>query len=211
MNNKFKKLIAILFVITAFACLFSFNISAEDEIESIPENNLEVSYDSGFATCRADESDASAYRDTSINDLEKTTDLAVLKQFLVEELRSCPTSIDLSSLRIAGNNDMVNSLGNFIFYNVPELFHVQGFDISWSNGILTTFTPTYRVGAETSDVYVAKYNAMVKCANILLEGIENNDNLTDVEKALLLHDRLAVWNEYDDTSELPLTHTAYLA
>lgn len=34
-------------------------------------------------------------------------------------------------------------------------------------------------------------------ADKLLDGIMDNANLTDVEKALLVHDRLAVWVDYD--------------
>ena len=38
---------------------------------------------------------------------------------------------------------------------------------------------------------------LVLAADKLLEGINGNSRLTDVEKALLVHDRLAAWTDYD--------------
>ncbi|MCQ2427908.1 MAG: hypothetical protein MJ137_05850 [Clostridia bacterium] len=42
-------------------------------------------------------------------------------------------------------------------------------------------------------------NDLPESAAILLDGIKGNDNLTDVQKALLLHDRIAAFSEYDSS------------
>ena len=41
------------------------------------------------------------------------------------------------------------------------------------------------------------YSKMVEHAEILLYDVKGNDSLSDVEKALILHDRLAAFNAYD--------------
>ncbi len=45
--------------------------------------------------------------------------------------------------------------------------------------------------------YLADLTAVHTIASQLMDGIKGNDALTDVKKALLLHDRLAQWNRYD--------------
>lgn len=45
--------------------------------------------------------------------------------------------------------------------------------------------------------YLADLTAVQTIAENMLEGIKGNNNLHDVKKALLLHDRLAAWTQYD--------------
>ena len=66
--------------------------------------------------------------------------------------------------------------------------------MSISNGIIKTVKPTYTY---TAQEYTKMYNECMSQANIILDGISGNNQLNDVQKALLIHDRLAVHCEYD--------------
>jgi hypothetical protein len=63
-----------------------------------------------------------------------------------------------------------------------------------SGNYITEVIPYYDYAAS---VYQPMYAACEAAADKLLSGIVGNQDLTDVQKALLIHDRLAVWCEYD--------------
>ena len=56
---------------------------------------------------------------------------------------------------------------------------------------------SYEPFANTKEQYAACMKEINDACDILLEGIEGNNKLTEAEKALLIHDRLIVWSEYD--------------
>lgn len=60
---------------------------------------------------------------------------------------------------------------------------------------LTSLIVDYRYSQEEYEAKLAECEA---AADKLLSGIRGNDSLSDVEIALLLHDRLVLWNEYDN-------------
>lgn len=106
--------------------------------------------------------------------------------------------IDLSKYKLPADVDLFETICEYIFYESPELFRVTGImadvggrDESFIVGLKGSYIYKY------PEDFVADYNAMVKKANEMLEGIEGNDSLSDVEKALLLHDRIALFCEYD--------------
>ncbi len=106
--------------------------------------------------------------------------------------------IDLRKYNLPTDVDLYTAICEHIFYESPELFRVTGI-----SAVLGGKNESQIVGLKGAYIYdypsdfVEDYNAMVKKADEMLQGIEGNDNLNDVEKALLLHDRIATFCEYD--------------
>ena len=136
--------------------------------------------------------------------LEDYVDLNVFRQALVERFASCSDHIDISDFNIPDEGDLATQISEFIWYRTPEAYHVYGLAVyGFNSGYLTDISVSYLPEADTPQEYAAGFAEVKEAADILLRGIEGNTALTDVEKALLLHDRLAVWTEYN--------YSAYLA
>lgn len=111
--------------------------------------------------------------------------------------RNCESYCDISSFGIPYNTSSLSILPEVIGREDPLSFHVNNMSVD-----ITSFYPLKIRGVRLSYVcskaeYKEKLSAAVSAADILLEGIEGNNELGDVEKALLIHDRLGVWTEYD--------------
>ena len=115
-----------------------------------------------------------------------------LEEYIVAEMQKCETSIDLSSYYIAPAK--INDIASFIYDNSPELFHVTRFGYTTIFGYILTLNPEYNCTAEEYQVKIAECDAV---AEDMVKDIRDNDNITDVEKALLLHDRIALNCDYD--------------
>ena len=117
--------------------------------------------------------------------------------YLMQEFAKCPSQINIEKYNI--HVSQWKDLTSVIWYETPELFHVisLGYNYYRSSGKIANIFPGYRTHADTAAEYSACLNQMVTNAEYLLRGVKNNTALSDVEKALILHDRLAVWTEYD--------------
>lgn len=130
----------------------------------------------------------------SVEELDNYVDIDKFRTYLINGLASCPNSLDISSFKIPYNSTSFSAIGSYIYYETPELFHIAGLGGSISGGYIKTISPSYRYSsAQYGTMLTDFYNG----ANTLLKDIKGNSSLSDVEKALLLHDRLAVWCEYD--------------
>ncbi len=143
--------------------------------------------------------------------IEEIVDIDLFKERVISAYKNSQDKIDVSDFNIKATNANFNLLVNFMFYNMPESFHIDGASGEESNGYLTYIVVNNYIPLTD---YTVMYNQMVSAADTLLNGIENNDNITELEKALLLHDRLAVWNVYDtenfEQDTVPtISHTAY--
>ena len=92
--------------------------------------------------------------------------------------------------------------GNLLNYMIkkgdPETFHIKSFSYSvQAIGGTYCFNNIYFNYYYTKDEYDAMISVIRRAAHSLLLGIEGNDALSDVQKALLIHDRLIVHCEYD--------------
>ena len=106
-------------------------------------------------------------------------------------------TFDASSYNIILTDEVREALADFVFEENPELFLAKApisYSYSPSTGLLTKVTPTYGM---TLAEYQAALTKVEAVADQLLYGIAGNKLLTDVEKALLVHDRLAIHCEYD--------------
>lgn len=138
--------------------------------------------------------------------LEDVLDTEAFVDYLIEQLKVVDCThiiqgssklfgyIDISQFEIPYSDEMWSTLSSFIWYNSPELFRIYSMGYSTSSGkfSLIAFAEYY-----TKEDYAVMLEEMYSSADRLLNGIKGNENLDDVEKALLLHDRLALLCEYD--------------
>ena len=119
-----------------------------------------------------------------------------LRARICRAARRCDAACDLSDFGFYYGGDTGTLIARLVYDYDPESFHVNGvsFSIDGSRKI---------VGANlfyncTAAEYASKRAEMIASANEILSGIEGVDGLSDLHKALLLHDRLAVRCEYNN-------------
>ena len=125
--------------------------------------------------------------------------------YMVEQLKvvdgtsSTIAIIDISKFNIPKNDSVKEALKELIWYNSPELFRIADMGLA-HNGAY--YTDLHFYSHYTKEEYAGMHSQMINEAEKLLIGVKDNPNLTDVEKTLILHDRLALHCEYDnDTFE----------
>lgn len=131
---------------------------------------------------------------TQLSTLTRAIDLEAFKQYLSEQLYECTARIDISMYNLANSDENREALSSIIHTDIPEAFHVDRIAVGYTSTKLMWIEPEY---VYTAEEYRLMYAECQTAANELLAGIENNPALTDVEKALLLHDRIALLCEYD--------------
>ncbi|MBQ5884477.1 MAG: hypothetical protein IIW72_08110, partial [Clostridia bacterium] len=143
---------------------------------------------------------------TNVDGLNAYFDLKKFNDYMVEQLYMVDGTIekgviDLSQFSIPGSKteDMVE----LIWYNSPELFPINGIDFSVKTGVNPSapnqeyIDSLYFSSSYTQEESKKMHSKMVSNAEVLLYGVKNNSSLSDLEKALILHDRLVAFNEYD--------------
>ncbi len=124
---------------------------------------------------------------------------ASLMKYLLEHLGKCEYEINLESFNIPYSSSWGTQFVEVLYYETPELFHVYDVDVYYYNTSykVAFIRVLYRDYADTAEEYAPLLKSMKANAEYLLRGVKGNDALNAVEKALVLHDRLAVWVEYD--------------
>lgn len=152
--------------------------------------------------------DSPAAMQNSVSVLKHYTDTEEFRERVFSAVSECKETIDIYDLSIPFG--ISESVADFIWYHMPEAFNVYkiGFSYYEHDGVLSSVVVSYYSFADTKAEFAACFAQFMASADNMLKGIENNSNLTDVEKALLLHDRLALWTEYDYSSS-DKKHTAY--
>jgi hypothetical protein len=118
-----------------------------------------------------------------------------LSESINTQLKNFYSSVNISKFRLKYNNETTQKLIDILSGDLPECFHIgDSFRVGYQNNYITYLEPTYIYSK-------AEYKSMLaeceSAADAMLADIENNSRLTDVEKLLLLHDRIAVTCEYD--------------
>ncbi len=132
---------------------------------------------------------------SSAETLEEILDVAQFAAYLREEFGKGTTMIDISHYQIPYSSENSNAIARFIWEEMPDCFHVElGGFWGYSSSIYTKLEVRY---VYTSEEYAQMMAVWQTNVDALLSGIIDSAALTDVEKALLLHDRLAVLCEYD--------------
>ena len=130
----------------------------------------------------------------NVEELEKTVDIDKFREHLINGFASCPQYIEVEEFKIPYSDAVALAIREYIWYETPELFHIYGLYVGEYGGYVSYISASYRY---TAQEYASMFTEFKEGSEKLLKGIKNNNKLTDVEKALLLHDRLAVWCEYD--------------
>ena len=117
-------------------------------------------------------------------------------RYVVDNVRKGVALIDVSAFRFAYSDELQKTVADRIYYELPELFCVERLTFRFSD-ILKSVAVEYNC---TPQEYSRMLAECVSAADRLLNGIEGNAALGEAEKALLIHDRLAVHCEYDQAS-----------
>lgn len=123
---------------------------------------------------------------------EQKYDVEAIRAVLSEGFAACSSSIDLFGFGIELSD--INGLKFLMYKDMPEAFHLQNsFSYSYGGDYLASLIPSYTMTAEEYASARAEFDARTA---ELVSGVAGNGSLTDVDKALILHDRLAVQTQY---------------
>ena len=176
-NKKILRLVlAFILLISTLFSSFTFSVSAEAEVLVSEPEKLYAS--------QAD----------YIQMLSGVTDVDALENYFSEKLVKYPETIDILSFGLPATQQYLNAVTDLVRNDIVEAFHVKGFTASVRDNKLATLTVAYNT---TEKEYKNMYSACISATAAILDGIKGNSSLSDVQKALLIHDRLALHCEYD--------------
>ncbi len=131
-------------------------------------------------------------------------DLDAFRSYLFEKLANCESSISIESYNLSMS--AIRNVLEFIQLEIPEAFHVDFNNLRY----------TYNRNEKIVDLRVAylfdkaefqaKYAEVQAVAKKMVKGIKY---LGEVEKALLLHDRIILHCAYEEEEFLPMDFTLY--
>ncbi len=104
-------------------------------------------------------------------------------------------SVDLSEYKIAVNSDDYKKLHYCVYYTPTHLWP----DIKIIRSPKTGLVLRAESGGDAVEMK-KKYSACVRAINAATADIKNDSSLSDADKLLLLHDRLAVLSGYDSAA-----------
>ena len=125
------------------------------------------------------------------------TTVSVIKTAFQNAISECTTSVNLNSYSIKftnANAKKINDLYNQVLDDNPTFFHIKNYSIAYvSGGNMVSAKLNYQYSKTT---YQSMLSDVEDIANNLIKDLKGK-NLTDLETALIIHDRLAVLCEYD--------------
>ena len=181
MTFKLKKILSLVLAIVIFSCAIP-SVSAASPNGVVKFSDVESPKRFNSAP-------------SAVQSLSQLVDIEQFRTYLFNQFKTCPDEVDISFFNIPYSENNAALVREYIWNNMPESFHVDALSIGYyDGGNINSVLANYFYDATT---YSRKYTEMVASADRILQGIEDNPDLTDIEKALLIHDRLGVWNEYD--------------
>ncbi len=133
---------------------------------------------------------------TNTKALEEIVDLDEFEEYLATGVYNCDEYIDVSHFNVPYNAESKALVSHFLYKEMTRNFHFNSLSYYYSGGILTKIKPVYTY---TFSEYKSMMSEIEESADKLLEDIKGNTYLSEFEKALLIHDRLALLCEYDYT------------
>ena len=173
--KQLKKILICMLIMIVSCCIFVINVGAEESVIVVEKQLFGAS--DVLTTAKA-----------------RSADLDALKDYLRKELKKFPEYIDVAAFNIPYTNENVQIVTDFIWHECPELFFVDSFGIYMLDSVFTRVYVDYEYSVQECAVMYADCMEQV---DKLVYGVMGNDKLTDVQKALILHDRLAAHCEYD--------------
>lgn len=181
-----KKLLTVALVILLLTGVLSLPVSAAEK--DVPRVSPELDFPVEYKATVVNPTGKKAISDYMTKAIE---------DHLLSGFSQCKSYISIYEFGIPVDGNMADQLKYYIWYELPEAFNVYGLGVGMNDGKLEYVSVSYRDFADTPAEYASCKQTFDANAAYLLRDIENNKYLTDVEKALLLHDRLAIWTEYD--------------
>lgn len=189
-KSAFKRIVCFILCILLVVCGFPLNAFAEQEnVEFTLETYLSSSPESRMVA-----------------------NYQALADSINEQLKNFEPIINIYDFKITATEKNYQLIVNILTGGLPECFHIDlSFQISISGTYIYAIIPNYMY---TQDEYNQMLAECEAAADKMLEGIEGNNKLSDVEKLLILHDRIAVSCEYDYErylmGQVPhISHTIY--
>lgn len=125
-------------------------------------------------------------------------DVDGFKEYIIKEAMDFNEHIYISDYNLPMEEELYTAIAYFLCKDVPEVFHVGAVGYTVIGGKLTQMNVEYTY---TREEYEAMYAQCEAVADEILADIIPAEHLTDVEKALLIHDRLALTCNYDKKLE----------
>ena len=133
-------------------------------------------------------------------DLSTYFNINEFNEYMVEQLKTVNGNtntiavIDVSQFNIPKTDAVKTALQELIWYNLPELFRIGSMGFGYSGN---KYTQIQFYSRYTKEEYAVMYDELILETEKLLIGVKDNTELSDVEKALVLHDKLALHCSYD--------------
>ncbi len=173
-----KCFLTFVLVLCCFLSVLSSSALAKQEVTTLPLN--QTFYQSSK---------------TVEKELGDYVDLTEFSQHVSRGISVCDNEIDLSAFQIPFSQSIAQKMAFYIWKEMPTAFSVNTISVSYftETAMIANLKLTYYYSATQ---YQSMLLACENAASRLLEGLADNNLLSDVEKALLLHDRLALYCEY---------------
>lgn len=143
--------------------------------------------------------------------LSNYVELSEFMLCVMQGVSNCQEYIDVSNYNIP--TFAMYDIAEYLFYGVPLAFNVSVITCSYNEktNTIVSIIIEYNSFADTKEEYNACVKEISSAADELLSGIKGNNQLSDEQKLLLLHDRLIIWNTYGfpENATTIEAHTAY--
>ena len=181
MMKNIKKLFAIVLSVLIAVSILGINADAVSKTEIL-------------GTCVAQK--YNAYYPNSIKKLENYVDIDELHDYLYTKIYNCEKTINIKKFNIPATSEMLTAIWSLIEDEMYELFNIVKLEGMYDNTgkIMATLKAEYEY---TKSTFKNMYAKVMQRTEELTKDIKNTAGLTDVEKALLLHDRIALNCEYN--------------
>ena len=183
-----KKIISFLLIFVILIVCLPINLFAASGKSDIIMTQTKTMHPSGSVDCRKGNVDIFV-RSSMMDDFIKDLTLAI---------SNCDEEFEVTRYNFYANDETFTAICNYIFYENPEFFNVCEIGCSvWNiSGKMASIYFYYNDFADTAYEYSNCMSKITDAVNVLLDGVVDNSKLTDEQKALVLHDRLALWNQY---------------
>lgn len=177
---KVKGIIALLLaLVTVMVCPAQIS-AAEDAVHRTKDSALaSVGYDIGIVE-------------------EYVEDIDAFKEYIVSEVMAFNEDIFIGDYNLPMEEDLYTAIAYYLCKGITDVFHVGSVGFTIIDDKLTQMNVQYLYTKEEADKMYAQCEAVAK---ELTEDIIAAEHLTEAEKALLLHDRLALVCNYDKKLE----------
>ncbi len=140
-----------------------------------------------------------------VEDFPESFDEDAFRDHVYEKMMNFERKIDISSFNIPV--EMSGTVADFIEEELVECFQCGIYSFTHSDRFLLSVNAEYYFEKSQWQEKKAEWDAVVE---EFVGDVKDNDALSDVQKALILHDRVALYCEYDVRTDAPfVSHSAY--